>query len=117
MAAEKKTLDIEQVVMTRLLRLNAAVQGVVVGILAGFVIFIATNWLILRGGHLGPHGEPIIGPHLSLLSQFFVGYRVTFWGSLVGFFYAFLLGFLVGYGIAITYNWIVSLKERNLSVK
>jgi len=113
MAEDKKTPTLEQVVLTRLLRLNATVQGIVAGIVAGLAIFIATNWLIFRGGHVGPHGEPVIGPHLSLLSQFFVGYRVTFLGSLVGFVYAFILGFIAGYGIAFIYNWFVDLKERN----
>lgn len=112
MAENKKTPTLEQVVLTRLLRLNATVHGFVAGIVAGLAVFIATNWLILKGGHMGPEGNPIIGPHLSLLSQFFVGYRVTFLGSLVGFAYAFVLGFIAGYGIAIVYNWFVGLKER-----
>ena len=112
MTEDKKTLNLEQVVLTRLLRLNATVQGIVVGIMAGLVIFVATNWLVLMGGHVGPRGEAIIGPHLSLLSQFFVGYRVSFLGSLIGFVYAFILGFLVGFGIAITYNWFADIKER-----
>jgi hypothetical protein len=109
MADEQK---LEDVVLTRLLRLNATVQAVVVGILTGLVIFIATNWLILKGGPIGPHGEPVVGPHLSLLSQFFVGYRVTFLGSLIGFVYGFVAGFLVGYFIAWVYNWVVDLRER-----
>lgn len=112
MADTKTKLALEETVLTRLLRLNATVQGIVAGIVAGLAIFIATNWLILRGGHVGPHGEPVVGPHLSLLSQFFVGYRVTFLGSLVGFAYAFALGFIAGYGIAVIYNWFVDLRER-----
>jgi hypothetical protein len=109
MAHEEK---LEDVVRTRLLRLNATVQALVVGILAGLLIFVATNWLILKGGHLGPEGERVVGPHLSLLSQFFVGYSVTFLGSLVGFAYAFILGFIIAYGVAAIYNWFVDLKER-----
>lgn len=115
MAEDKKTTTLEEVVLTRLLRLNATVQGIVCGIVTGLVVFVATNWLILRGGHTGPHGEVVIGPHLSLLSQFFVGYRVTFVGSIIGFVYAFVLGFLLGFGIAITYNWFVDLRERRMS--
>ena len=109
MAHEEK---LEDVVRTRLLRLNATVQALVVGILAGLVIFVATNWLVLKGGHIGPHGEPVIGPHLSLLSQFFIGYRVTFLGSLVGFAYGFVSGFLVGYFVARVYNLVVDFRER-----
>jgi hypothetical protein len=109
MADEPK---LEDVVLTRLLHLDATIQAVVVGIITGLVIFVATNWLILEGGHIGPHGEPVIGPHLSLLSQFFVGYRVTFLGSLIGFAYGFVSGCLVGYSIARVYNWVVDLRER-----
>src|SRR5262245_32465437 len=102
MGDDKK--DLEKVVLTRLLRLNATVQGFVTGIIAGLAVFIATNWLILRGGD-------VVGPHLSLLSQFFIGYRVTFVGSLLGFAYAFVAGFVVGYLVARMYNWIAELRE------
>lgn len=98
--------DLEKLVLSRLLRLNATVQGVVTGIVAGLGVFIATNWLILKGGD-------VVGPHLSLLGQFFIGYRVTFLGSLIGFAYGFGVGFLVGYGIARVYNWVVDLREHN----
>jgi len=96
--------DLEELVLTRLLRLNATVQGVVTGTVAGLGIFIATNWLVLKGGD-------IVGPHLSLLGQFFIGYRVSFVGSLIGFAYGFGGGFLLGYGVARMYNWIAGFKE------
>ena len=86
-----------QIVLTRLARLNATIQGLVFGTLLGGAIFIATNWLILKGGET-------IGPHLALLGQFFIGYRVTFIGSLIGFGYGFITGFLAGYLIAMLYN-------------
>jgi hypothetical protein len=103
MADNEKSL--EKLVLTRLLRLNATVQGVVTGLVAGLCIFIATNWLILKGGN-------VVGPHLSLLGQFFIGYRVTFVGSLIGLAYAFVCGFVIGYGVTSLYNHIVDLKER-----
>ena len=106
------TKNLEEVVVTRLLRLNATLQGIVSGILLGLLIFAATNWLVIKGGPVGPEGEPLIGPHLSLLSQYFIGYRVTFLGSLIGFGYGCFAGFLMGYFVASTYNWLVSLKER-----
>lgn len=96
--------NLEQIVLTRLLRLNATVQGLVTGLIAGLAVFVATNWLVLKGGD-------VVGPHLSLLGQFFVGYRVTFVGSLIGFAYAFVTGFVVGYGVAVTYNWIADYRE------
>jgi hypothetical protein len=95
---------VEELVLTRLLRLNATIQGVVVGVVAGLGIFIATNWLVLKGGE-------VVGPHLSLLSQFFIGYRVTFLGSLIGFAYGFGAGYLTGYLVARMYNWLADLRE------
>ena len=109
MADEEKAL--EKVVLTRLLRLNATVQGVVTGIIAGLGIFIATNWLLLKA----EEGE-IVGPHLSLLGQFFIGYEVSFLGSLIGFAYAFVTGFIIGYLLATIYNWTVDLRQRKISI-
>ncbi len=101
----KDQKSVERIVMTRLLRVSAAVHGVVTGLLAGLGIFIATNWLVLKGGR-------VVGPHLVLLSQFFIGYRVTFVGSLIGFGYGFVLGFVVAYAIAWLYNHLLGLKNR-----
>ena len=95
----------EEVVLTRLLRLNAMVHGIVTGMVTGLVIFLATNWLVIKGG---PH----VGQHLVLLRQFFIGYRVTFLGSLIGFMYAFLVGFAGGYLVARIYNWLVASREE-----
>jgi len=97
---------LQQVVLTRLLRLNSTVQGIISGLVAGFGIFIATNWLILKGGD-------VVGPHLSLLGEFFIGYEVSFAGSLIGFAYGCVTGFVVGYGVTTMYNYIVEYKERN----
>jgi hypothetical protein len=106
MADDKK---LEELVLTRLIRLNAVVQGLVTGALVGLAIFVVTNWLILKGGPIGSEG-PVIGPHLSLLGQFFFGYRVTFLGSLVGLAYGFGFGFVIGYSVARIYNWVVDLR-------
>ena len=101
--AENK-MSLESLVSIRLMQLNATVQGVATGLVAGLGIFIATNWLIIKGG-------PVVGPHLALLGQFFIGYRVTFVGSLVGFAYCFVLGFGVGYGVARMYNWLADVRQ------
>ena len=93
-----------RLILTRLVRLNAKIQGVVVGLIAGIGLFVATNWLVLKGGKA-------VGRHLSLLGQFFIGYSVTFSGSLLGFAYAFVCGYIIGYSVARIYNWIADLKE------
>ncbi|MCI0591190.1 MAG: hypothetical protein L0Y67_06270 [Gammaproteobacteria bacterium] len=102
--SRKKNSDLEKAVLIKVVRISAKVNGVVVGTFLGLAIFIATNWLILKGGDR-------VGPHLALLGQFFIGYRVTFVGSLIGFAYGFLFGFALGYIIATLYNWIVAIKQ------
>jgi len=82
------------------IRLEAIVEGIVVGLVVGGGVFAATNLLVLRGGR-------VVGPHLALLSQFFVGYEVSFLGSLVGFAWGFVYGFLAGYFVATLYNLVV----------
>jgi hypothetical protein len=84
--------------------LNAKVLGLILGIIFGLIIFIATNWLVIKGG-------PVVGPHLRLLGQFFIGYRVSFLGSIIGFFWGFALGSLIGTTIGWIYNWIVDLRN------
>ena len=103
MADEKRAL--EQMVLTRALRLNATVQGIVTGLVAGLGVFVATNWLVLKGG-------PVVGPHLALLGQFLIGYHVTFLGSLVGLAYGFVGGCLVGYVVGRVYNWAAERREH-----
>ena len=84
----------------RVLRLDAIAQGLTMGILAGLTVFVATNWLVLKGGD-------VVGPNLSLLSQFFLGYHVTFLGSFVGFAWGFFYGGLAGYLVSTIYNRLV----------
>ena len=73
--------------------------------MVGIAIFVATNWLVLKGGD-------VVGPHLGLLGQFFIGYEVSFGGSLIGFAYGFATGFSVGYLIARIYNWVADVREN-----
>lgn len=94
-----------------ILKLNAKVLGLVLGILFGLTIFIATNFLLIKGGHYTLDGAYIVGPHLQLLSQFFIGYRVSFLGSIIGFFYGFAIGTLSGAAIAWIYNKIVDFRN------
>ena len=84
--------------------LNTKILGLALGLLFGLAIFIATNFLIIKGG------EPL-GPHLQLLSQYFIGYRVSFLGSFIGFTYGFALGTLSGSLIGWIYNRIVMVRN------
>jgi ABC-type nitrate/sulfonate/bicarbonate transport system permease component len=102
---------LEEKLLRRILRLNGKILGLVLGILFGLTIFIGTNWLLIKEA-FAPSREHIVGPHLQLLSQFFLGYRVSFLGSIIGFFYGFALGTLCGSAIGWIYNKIVDLKSE-----
>jgi hypothetical protein len=96
----EKNDALQTALSVRIVRLEAVVQGVAWGLVAGLGLFLATNWLVLKGG-------PVVGPHLSLLRQYFIGYEVSFVGSLIGFAYAFVCGFLAGYLVSRVYNRVV----------
>ena len=94
----------ELILERAVLRLNANILGLVLGIITGLAIFVTTNFLILKGGE-------VVGPHLSLLRNFFPYYSVTFLGSIVGFGWGLLSGYLTGFIVASIYNLVVKLKS------
>ncbi len=95
----------EDKLFSGVLWLNTKVIGLALGIIFGLLIFIATNWLVIKGGHR-------VGPHLQLLSQYFIGYTVTFGGSFIGFGYGFAVGTLCGSLIGWIYNKIVMFRNN-----
>lgn len=92
----------DEALQAALVRLNARAWGIAMGILLGGGLFIATNVLVLKGG-------PNVGQHLRLLRVFLPGYSVTFLGSLVGFVYLFVIGYILGRLIGVVYNKMVDL--------
>jgi hypothetical protein len=101
----------EEKLFSGVLMLNTKVMGLVFGLILGLIIFIMTNWLVIKGGHVTDTGEYVIGPHLQLLSQFFIGYRVSFLGSIIGFLYGFAVGTLCGAVVGWIYNKIVQIRN------
>lgn len=94
---ERIDKDQEQALRRVMLRINEQGWGIAIGMVLGLGLFVATNFLIIRGGE-------DVGKHLGLLGVYFPGYRVTFVGSLVGFVYAFVLGYGIGRTIGAVYN-------------
>ena len=86
---------LEDLLVTRMVRFNATVQGVVTGLVLGLIVFVATIWLVIKGG-------PVVGPHLALLGQYFIGFV---WG--------FAVGFALGFFVTATYNWLTDLRHRS----
>jgi hypothetical protein len=74
--------------------------GLALGFLASMGLFVATVWLVVKGG-------PVVGPHLSYLSVYLPGYSVTWKGAFIGGAYMFFLGYGAGRVVATIYNRIV----------
>jgi hypothetical protein len=85
-------------------RLRASIMSVVFGFAGGVGLWLATIWLVIRGGD-------VVGPHLALLSNYFPGYTVTWVGAFVGLFYGALAGGLVGWVLAWLYNKLADLRS------
>ena len=94
----------EREIVRTIARLHAAVLAAVGALLGGVGLFAMTAWLVLKGG-------PTVGAHLQLLSQYFYGYSVTWWGCFVGLFYGAVAGAAVGGCIGAVYNLVVGLRE------
>jgi hypothetical protein len=95
---------IHELLVTRLVRLNDLAYGAAAGVLLGLAVFVATIWLVLKGGD-------VVGPHLSLLSQFFIGYSVSVLGAVIGFCYGFVIGLVGGFIAARVYNIVAGLRD------
>ena len=67
----------------------------------GLGLLIPTWFLVFKGG-------PVVGPHLGLLGNFFPGYSVTLIGGLIGFVYAFVIGYAFGRLVGSIYNRLVT---------
>ena len=85
--------------------IHAFILAFVMAVIGGMGLFLMTVWLIVRGGK-------DIGAHLMLLHHYFIGYSVTWPGSLVGLFYGALIGGMMGWLIGFVYNRIVSIRHQ-----
>ena len=86
-------------------RIRTGALATVCAMFGGIGLFVMTAWLLIKDG-------PQVGQHLRLLSIYFVGYSVTWWGSVVGLFYGALCGGLIGWAVGTIYNKIVNLRQK-----
>ena len=92
----------DQALAVAIRRLNARAWGWAFGLLFASGLFLATVFLLIKGGEN-------VGTHLNLIGIFFPGYSVTWFGAVIGFIYAFVLGYAVGRLIGTVYNKLVDL--------
>lgn len=102
MTYQQKTDPTDELIVQSLAKLDGRALGIAIGLLTGFGIFAATNFLVLKGGE-------VIGTNLGLLSQFFIGYDVDFRGSLIGLVYGVIVGFVIGWLIAAIRNFVFTI--------
>ena len=100
--SEEITHVVDDVLEGAFPKLDPMSLGLSLGMVLGFGLLVTTFFLILRGGDVS-------GQTLTLLDQFYPGYAVTVPGGMVGFFYAFLSGFLLGWGYAFLRNAMTAL--------
>jgi protoporphyrinogen oxidase len=85
---EVRSLD--ELIAIAFARLDEVSLGVAVGLVAGLGMFLASAVLLLKGG-------TVVGPNLSLLGHFFIGYEVSWTGAFIGLIEAAIGGFILGY--------------------
>ena len=94
---ERLTLEEQRALKAAVAYSNEKAWAIGFGLTLAIGLFAATNFLILKGG------SPV-GAHLQLLRVYLPGYSVTFAGSVIGFVYAFVLGYLSGRTVVALYH-------------
>jgi hypothetical protein len=80
------------------MKLDKKAFGLTAGMLWGAAVFLATNILILKGSE----GATIIS-----LEHFYLGYSLSFIGSIFGLIWGFVNGFIAGWLFAFVHNLFV----------
>ncbi len=86
-----------QEIKKSLVRFSEQGWGLAFGSAAAVGQFVATIVLVLRVGIN-------VGEHLNLLGVYLPGYSVSYVGSVIGFVYAFVIGYGAGRTVATVYN-------------
>jgi hypothetical protein len=93
----REEVSVEKLLRRAFSKMDKLSFATAVGTVSGLAIFLATVFLVLKGGK-------VVGPNLALLGQYFLGYTVTLKGAWIGFTYSFLWGFLFGWLFAYLRN-------------
>ena len=76
------------------MRLDLKGCSLATGVIWGLALFVITLAAALRGN----------GEHISHLAGIYIGYQVSFVGSLIGLVYGFLTGLIAGALFSLVYN-------------
>lgn len=89
------------VLMVAFARFDVVALAVAVGSILAITFFLATVTLLVKGPS---PGALHIGPHLGAFGTYMPGYSVSWIGSIIGAVYAWLIGAVFGFLIAVFWN-------------
>jgi protoporphyrinogen oxidase len=92
---------VEKILMRAFARIDKLGFATALGSVAGLLVFLATIFLMLKGGQ-------VVGPNLQLLGQYFIGYTVSVKGAFIGMAYTFWWVFLFGWLFAYLRNLFIA---------
>ena len=101
--------DVQAAIALALAPVHKRAFGTAVGLSFGVVVAAVTVLAVLMGVNTDRT--------LGLLAQFFYGYRVTWLGAAIGFWWSFVVGFVGGWFLAFVRNlctviWIFSVRTK-----
>ena len=100
--SQPRSLATEEIVRRVSARVDPMALGAALAIVIAAMTFLATSILVMKGG-------PSTGIHLSLLSNYWPGYDVTFAGAVIGAVYGGGSGFAFGFLTASLRNGLIAL--------
>jgi hypothetical protein len=92
--------DLAQTMQMAISPVHKAALGAATGLVAGLLVAAATAFIVV----LRPQPEP----RLDLLANYFYGYTVSWTGVVVGFSWAFAVGFVGGWFVGFVRNFVTA---------
>ena len=99
------SVDEQMIIRRAVVRMRARIMSIVFGMVGGLGVWVATAWLLIRGG-------TNVGGHLILLRNYMPGFTISWGGAFVGLFWGVVFGAVIGWVFAWIYNQVV---ERRAS--
>lgn len=96
----RASVEERAIIRRAVVRMRARIMAVVFGMVGGLGVWVATAWLLVRGGSN-------VGEHLILLRNYMPGFAVTWPGAFIGLFWGALFGAAIGWLFAWVYNQVV----------
>ena len=93
----EREIATEKFLMDAFSRMDKLGFATALGSVSGLLIFLATLFLVIKGGE-------VVGPNMQLLNQYFSGYSLTIKGAFIGMAHSFFWGFSFGWLFAYLRN-------------